>query len=197
MKLTTMTSTRPYFVRALYEWILDNQCTPYLLVNANYPAVQVPNEHVKDGRIILNLSPSAIRGLVMDNERVEFSARFGGVPRSLYLPIGAVLAVYAKENGRGMFFDENEFPIPETAAPTAPALAPALAPAAVLAQAPALAPTAAPAVSDTKAGKEDASAGDSSADGASPANPSQKNSPPDDKGGGGGGKKRPSLKVVK
>jgi len=185
-----MTSTRPYFVRALYEWILDNQCTPYLLVNANYPAVQVPNEHVKDGRIILNLSPSAIRGLVMDNERVEFSARFGGVPRSLYLPIGAVLAVYAKENGRGMFFDENEFPIPDAAAPTAPALAPALAPA------PSLAPAPTPVVSDTKAEKEDASAGDSSADGVSPAGPSQKNPPPDDKGGGGG-KKRPSLKVVK
>lgn len=114
-----MTSTRPYFVRALYEWILDNQCTPYLLVNANYPSVQVPQEHIKDGRIILNLSPSAIRGLVMDNERVEFSARFGGVPRSLYLPIGAILAIYAKENGRGMFFDENEFPIPDQAVPAA------------------------------------------------------------------------------
>lgn len=118
MKSIVMTSTRPYFIRALYEWILDNQCTPYLLVNANFPAVQVPKEHVKDGRIILNLSPSAIRGLVMDNERVEFSARFGGVPRSLYLPIGSVLAVYAKENGRGMFFDESEFPVPEATAPT-------------------------------------------------------------------------------
>ncbi len=114
-----MTSTRPYFVRALYEWILDNQCTPYLLVNALYPSVQVPQEHVNDGRIILNLSPGAIRGLVMDNERVEFSARFGGVSRSLYLPIGSVLAIYAKENGRGMFFDENEFPVPEQATPTA------------------------------------------------------------------------------
>lgn len=113
-----MTSTRPYFIRALYEWILDNQCTPYLLVNANYPSVQVPLEHVKDGRIILNLSPSAIRGLVMDNDRVEFSARFGGVPRTLFLPIGAILAVYAKENGRGMFFDENEFPVPEAGAPS-------------------------------------------------------------------------------
>lgn len=124
-----MTSTRPYFIRALYEWILDNQCTPYLLVNALYPSVQVPQEHVKDGRIILNLSPSAIRGLVMDNERVEFSARFGGVPRALYLPIGSVLAVYAKENGRGMFFDENEFPIPEQAAQPSPApAAPAPAP---------------------------------------------------------------------
>lgn len=183
-----MTSTRPYVVRAFYEWILDNQCTPYLLVNANYPAVVVPNEHVKDGRIILNLSPSAIRGLVMDNERVEFSARFGGVPRSLYLPIGSILAVYAKENNRGVFFDENEFPIPEAAAPVAPLLAPALAPAP--------APAQASVVSDTKAGKEDASVGDSAADGASPTNTSPKNSPPDGKGGGGG-KKRPSLKVVK
>ncbi|CBL44240.1 Stringent starvation protein B [gamma proteobacterium HdN1] len=103
-----MTSMRPYFVRAIYEWILDNQFTPYLLVNAMLPSVQVPTEHVRDGRIILNLAPSAIRGLVMDNDRVEFSARFGGVARTLYLPISAVLAIYAKENGRGMFFDENE-----------------------------------------------------------------------------------------
>lgn len=116
-----MTSTRPYFVRGLYEWILDNQCTPYLLVNALYPAAQVPQEHVKDGRIILNLAPSAIRGLVMDNERVEFSARFGGVARLLYLPIGSILAVYAKENGRGMFFDESEFPIPSAESSPAPA----------------------------------------------------------------------------
>lgn len=107
-----MTSTRPYFVRGLYEWILDNQCTPYLLVNAFYPSVQVPNEHVMEGRIILNLAPSAIRGLVMDNDRVEFSARFGGVARLLYLPIGSILGVYAKENGRGMFFEESEFPMP-------------------------------------------------------------------------------------
>jgi stringent starvation protein B len=90
-----------------------------LLVNALYPSVQVPQEHVNDGRIILNLSPGAIRGLVMDNERVEFSARFGGVSRSLYLPIGSVLAIYAKENGRGMFFDENEFPVPEQTTPAA------------------------------------------------------------------------------
>lgn len=116
-----MTSTRPYFIRALYEWILDNQFTPYLLVNALYPAALVPQEHVKDGRIILNLSPSAIRGLVMDNERVEFSARFGGVPRALYLPIGSILAVYAKENGRGMFFDENEFPMPDASVETSAA----------------------------------------------------------------------------
>ena len=103
-----MTSTRPYLVRALYEWIIDNQCTPFLLVNALDPETRVPQEYVKDGQIILNLSPTAIRGLVMDNQRIEFSARFGGVARSLHVPLSAVMAIYAKENGKGMFFDPNE-----------------------------------------------------------------------------------------
>lgn len=109
-----MTPSRPYFVRAVYEWILDNNLTPYLLVNAGYPAAQVPLEYIKDGRIILNLAPSAIRNLHMANDRVEFSARFGGQARNLYVPIGAILAIYAKENGKGMFFDENEMPPPES-----------------------------------------------------------------------------------
>lgn len=109
----TMTPSRPYFVRAMYEWILDNNLTPYLLVNAGYPNTQVPVEYIRDGRIILNLMPSAIRSLHMGNEQVEFSARFGGQPRNLYVPMGAILGIYAKENGKGMFFDESELPPPD------------------------------------------------------------------------------------
>ncbi|HAG95739.1 MAG: ClpXP protease specificity-enhancing factor [Pseudomonadales bacterium] len=108
-----MTPSRPYFIRAVYEWILDNQLTPYLLVKASYPMVQVPNEFVSEGKIILNLAPSAIRNLHMGNDEVEFSARFGGKPRNLHVPVGAILAIYAKENGKGMFFDEDEMPPPE------------------------------------------------------------------------------------
>lgn len=111
----SMTPSRPYFVRAVYEWILDNGLTPYLLVNAGYPATQVPVEYVRDGRIILNLAPSAIRNLHLGNDRVEFSARFGGQSRNLYIPVGAILAIYAKENGKGMFFDESEMPPPDSA----------------------------------------------------------------------------------
>ena len=107
-----MTPSRPYFIRAVYEWILDNQLTPYLLVKASYPMVQVPNEFVSEGKIILNLAPSAIRNLHMGNDEVEFSARFGGKPRNLHVPVGAILAIYAKENGKGMFFDEDEMPLP-------------------------------------------------------------------------------------
>ena len=108
-----MTPSRPYFIRAVYEWLLDNQLTPYLLVKASYPMVQVPNEFVSEGKIILNLAPSAIRNLHMGNDEVEFSARFGGKPRNLHVPVGAILAIYAKENGKGMFFDEDEMPPPE------------------------------------------------------------------------------------
>lgn len=111
----TMTPSRPYFVRAMYEWILDNNLTPYLLVNAGYPNAQVPVEYIRDGRIILNLMPSAIRNLHMGNEQVEFSARFGGQSRNLFVPMGAILGIYAKENGKGMFFDESEIPPPDNA----------------------------------------------------------------------------------
>ncbi|MEE2729232.1 MAG: ClpXP protease specificity-enhancing factor [Pseudomonadota bacterium] len=107
-----MTPSRPYFIRAVYEWILDNELTPYLLVNASYPMVQVPNEFISEGKIILNLAPSAIRNLHMGNDEVEFSARFGGKARNLHVPVGAILAIYAKENGKGMFFDEDEMPPP-------------------------------------------------------------------------------------
>lgn len=100
-----MNSSRPYLVRALYEWIVDNDCTPHLLVNAEHPGVQVPSGFASDGQIVLNASPSAVRHLHMDNEAVSFEGRFGGVAHSLYIPAAAILAIYARENGQGMVFD--------------------------------------------------------------------------------------------
>ncbi|MFI8744955.1 ClpXP protease specificity-enhancing factor [Pseudomonas sp. NPDC077186] len=100
-----MNSSRPYLVRALYEWIVDNDCTPHLLVNAEYPGVQVPPGFASDGQIVLNASPNAVRHLHMDNQAVSFEGRFGGVAHSLYIPAAAILAIYARENGQGMVFD--------------------------------------------------------------------------------------------
>ena len=100
-----MNSSRPYLVRALYEWIVDNDCTPHMLVNAEYPSVQVPQGFANDGQIVLNVSPSAVRHLHMDNEAVSFEGRLGGVPHILYVPVGAILGIYARENGQGMVFD--------------------------------------------------------------------------------------------
>ena len=103
-----MNSSRPYLVRALYEWIVDNDCTPHMLVNSDYPKVQVPAGFASDGQIVLNVSPTAVRQLHMDNEAVSFEGRFGGVPHTLYVPIAAILGIYARENGQGMVFDLEE-----------------------------------------------------------------------------------------
>ena len=103
-----MNSSRPYLVRALYEWIVDNDCTPHMLVNSDYPKVQVPAGFSSDGQIVLNVSPTAVRQLHMDNEAISFEGRFGGVPHTLYVPIPAILGVYARENGQGMVFDLEE-----------------------------------------------------------------------------------------
>jgi len=108
----TMTSHRPYMIRALNEWILENDCTPYILVNAYANDVQVPQNYVKDGQIILNISPVAVQGLVISNDGIEFNGRFGGIPTRVYVPTQAVLGIYAKENGQGMIFDTDD-PIPE------------------------------------------------------------------------------------
>lgn len=106
----SMTSSRPYLMRALYEWILDNRCTPYVVVNASRDDVQVPRAHVKDGQIVLNISPTAVVGLKLDNTAMEFNARFGGVPMQVYVPMSAVLGIYARENGQGMVFEPEETP---------------------------------------------------------------------------------------
>lgn len=103
-----MTSSRPYLVRALYEWIVDNGMTPYLLVDAKFDQVTVPIEHVEDGKIILNVGPMAVTGIILGNDDVTFSARFSGNPFSVYLPIHSILAIYAKENGQGMMFGEDD-----------------------------------------------------------------------------------------
>ncbi len=97
------TSTRPYLVRALYEWCTDNGYTPYVAVAVN-EQVQVPREYVKDGEIVLNISFDATTSLKLGNEFIEFKARFGGVARDITVPMGQVLAIYARENGMGMAF---------------------------------------------------------------------------------------------
>jgi stringent starvation protein B len=107
----SMTSSRPYLVRALYEWILDNGCTPYLLVDATAAGVEVPQQYVKDGQIVLNVSPGAVSGMLMSNEDVRFRGRFAGVAVDVLVPTGAVLGIYARENGQGMVF-EPESPRP-------------------------------------------------------------------------------------
>jgi stringent starvation protein B len=115
-----MTSTRPYLLRAIYEWILDNQLTPHVAVNAHGEGVQVPQEHVQDGQITLNLAPDAINGMSMDNDALSFNARFRGVPMDIYVPMGAVMGVYARENGQGMMFTEEDYqpPTPSPMSPT-------------------------------------------------------------------------------
>ncbi len=103
-----MTSSRPYLVRAIYQWIADNGMTPHLLVDVSVDGVQVPAEHVQNGKIILNIAPMAITGLVLGDAEITFSARFSAKSQGLYVPIEAVLAVYAKENGQGMMFSEDD-----------------------------------------------------------------------------------------
>lgn len=121
----SMTSSRPYFLRAIYEWILDNNCTPHILVDAHVQGTQVPQQHVnKDGQIILNISPTAIKDFFMDNTAVSFSARFSGMVNNLYVPCGAILGIYARENGQGMMFDAEQNPQPPAPAPTTPPTSP-------------------------------------------------------------------------
>ncbi len=115
-----MTSSRPYLVRALYEWIVDNQCTPHLLVNAGYPGVVVPQDYVRDGQIVLNVAPQAVRDLQLGNAVVTFSGRFTGVSQDLQVPAGAIMAIYARENGQGMVFETEPLPEPEPQPPAAP-----------------------------------------------------------------------------
>jgi stringent starvation protein B len=102
-----MTPLKPYLIRSLHEWILDNGLTPYLLVNVHYEGVSVPKAYISEGRIILNTHPSAVTNWALDNEVVSFSARFSGKSEHIYIPVAAVLATYAKENGKGMMFDEQ------------------------------------------------------------------------------------------
>jgi stringent starvation protein B len=121
-----MSSLKPYLVRAIYQWIVDNNLTPYLLVNAEAEGVVVPHAFVQEGRIVLNLRPEAIHDLALGDEQIAFNARFGGKPMQVYVPIRAAMALYAQENGKGMVFDEEEDesttppPPPPKAKPTPP-----------------------------------------------------------------------------
>jgi stringent starvation protein B len=112
-----MTSNRPYLIRAYYDWIVENECTPYLAVDAFFPGVEVPQEHVDDGQIVLNLTPRAITELVMNNTEISFSTRFGGVPSDIRLPVQSVMGIYARENGQGMIFQPEDSSGPEPAGP--------------------------------------------------------------------------------
>lgn len=103
-----MTSQKPYLVRAIYEWLLDNQLTPYLLVNTTIDGVDVPHEYINDDKIVLNVAPDAINNFHADNDWISFSARFSGKPVELFVPIPAILAIYGKENNEGMFFTDEE-----------------------------------------------------------------------------------------
>jgi len=102
-----MTSHRPYLLRALNDWIADNGMTPHLLVDATRPGVQVPAQAVSDGKVVLNIAERAVARLLIDNDTVSFTARFGGVSHPVIVPISAVLAIYARETGQGMALPED------------------------------------------------------------------------------------------
>ena len=115
-----MTSVRPYLVKAYYDWISDNNLTPFLQINAKCPYVEVPAQFVERGQIILNIAPLAVEGLKFDNHALFFRARFGALIEDIYIPIPAVLALYAKENSQGIFFDEPDEAPPRPREITAP-----------------------------------------------------------------------------
>lgn len=103
-----MTPSRPYLIRALYEWIIDNGQTPYILVDAEDEGVVVPRQFVEGGKIVLNINPSAVQNLELGNQFVELDARFSGTPMHVCVPAKSVLAIYAKENGKGMVFSDED-----------------------------------------------------------------------------------------
>ncbi|HHA19004.1 MAG TPA: ClpXP protease specificity-enhancing factor [Methylophaga sp.] len=113
-----MTSQKPYLIRAIYQWLQDNQVTPYLLVNATLDGVQVPIEYINDGKIVLNIDPDAVNNFHADNDWISFSARFSGKQMELFIPIIAVLAIYGKENNEGMFFTDDEISPPSPTKPS-------------------------------------------------------------------------------
>jgi len=108
-----MNSSKPYIIRALHEWISDNDCTPLLLVNSKHEDIQIPSGLAKDGKVVLNISYGATKNLELINEGVLFDARFSGVSQNLFVPLDSILAIYARENGQGMMFgDSGDLPDP-------------------------------------------------------------------------------------
>jgi len=122
--MSAMSSSRPYLVRAMYEWMVDSGMTPHLLVDASDTSVRVPRQHVEDGKIVLNIGPTAVQALELGNAEVRFNARFGGVPMDVRIPVSRVLAIYARENGQGMMFEPEDAPPPgpEERGPSRPSL---------------------------------------------------------------------------
>lgn len=108
----TMTSNRPYLIRGLYDWITDNGLTPHILADATADGVDVPPQAIREGKVVLNVAGRAVTNLELGNEYILFKARFGGVSQSVSIPVDAVLAVYARENGQGMLFPTDEKPEP-------------------------------------------------------------------------------------
>lgn len=105
MSSAEMTSNKPYLIRAMYEWINDNDLTPYILVFADYPGLHVPEASIKDGQVVLNIAYRAVESLEISNTEITFQARFSGVSFPVYIPVSAVLAIYAQENGQGTMFN--------------------------------------------------------------------------------------------
>lgn len=103
-----MIPSRPYLLRALYEWLIDSQLTPYIMVDAMMPDVDVPERFIEDGKIVLNIEPQAVGHLRMGNDAIEFEARFSGIAHHIFIPVLAVKAIYALENGRGMVFNDED-----------------------------------------------------------------------------------------
>lgn len=110
-----MNSSKPYIIRALHEWISDNNCTPLVLVSSKHSDVQIPSGIDEEGKVVLNISYGATKNLEIVNEGILFEARFSGVSQNLYVPTDSILAIYARENGQGMMFGESEeMPDPST-----------------------------------------------------------------------------------
>ena len=117
-----VTSRRPYLLRAMHDWMTDNGQTPHIVVDAGVEGVKVPPQHVKDGRIVLNISLHAAQGLNLGNEAVSFRARFGGVSQDIVVPVAAIVGIYARESGQGMIFGDNDGPVgSQPPTPTPPA----------------------------------------------------------------------------
>lgn len=100
-----LTSEKPYLIRAIYNWILDNKCTPHIQVKCYYPNVKVPNEYISNDEIILNISANATKALVIHNDSIKFSSRFFGIEHEIYIPTNAIASIFAAENNRGMTFN--------------------------------------------------------------------------------------------
>src|SRR5210317_344383 len=108
MNETGMSPNRPYIIRALYEWITDNKLTPHVLINATVEGVEVPERSIQQGKVVLNIDPGAVDSLELGNDWLTFNTRFAGVREAIRIPVDAVIAVYARENGQGMMFAQDE-----------------------------------------------------------------------------------------